>query len=422
MGSRAQHIRRTLLTVVLLFLLVRLWLIFGISRGPEVFEYDELARNLLSGRGYVYNHLETPYRSLYSGIFYIWLTAGLYMAFPSGRVAVLVAQSIISAVLAVVIFHIARMLWSPVAGMFAGLLTVSHPALALYDTHKLHPLSFDSLVISLAVFALLRVRVSSSAATAVIAGLVVGAAILQRGSVILLVPLGMCWLWFFSQRDSQRLRRIAGYVLGAMVVVAPWLTRSYVIHGVPFLISVTAEHFWTGNAPYSSGSNLLPSGQTVLDVAPAGFRAELLTRDELGQSQLFWESALEHVRARPREFVLGIASKFLGFWAFSRQTGVLYPSLFFYLYTAYYLTVVTLAAVGAIRLVSAENSREATFPGALLILSVFLSVSLIQSVFYVELRHRWVIEPLLLSLSSVGLLCVWRWRRAGGRISPSVCR
>jgi uncharacterized membrane protein YGL010W len=49
-------------------------------------------------------------------------------------------------------------------------------------------------------------------------------------------------------------------------------------------------------------------------------------------------------------------------------------------------------------------------------LSVALSVALIQSVFYVELRHRWGVEPLVLAASAVGLLRLW----TGVRGSPAV--
>ena len=65
---------------------------------PETFEYDELARNLLAGRGYVYHHLgDAPFRSFYSGVPYVALTAAMYGLAPGGRTAMLVAQAVVSA-------------------------------------------------------------------------------------------------------------------------------------------------------------------------------------------------------------------------------------------------------------------------------------------------------------------------------------
>ncbi len=406
--------RRTwvvLLTVVALGLLLRLGLIFmpGSAGSPEVFEYDQLARNLLSGQGYVYTHLGPPYRSYYGGVFYIWLTAGLYAAFSSRPMAVLIAQSLASCALAVVVFLLGRRLWSERAGVVAAFLVVTHPAFVYTDTHKLHPLSFDSLMMSLALFALLCVPRSRYRSVPTIAGLLLGAAILQRGSVLLLLPLGLLWLWRFSPRDKRVFQRLGGYLLGVVLVVAPWVGRNYLIHGVPLLLTPTAEHFWVGNASHSYGSNLLPTGGTVLDAAPAEFRAELLSRDEFGQVRLFWQSGLEGVGARPWAFLSGVALKFLHFWTFAPQTGVLYPRSYVYIYAAYYGLVAGLALVGVLGLARAEPSRPLALPGLLLILTMFLSVSTIHSVFYFELRHRWGVEPELLVISAGGGLTAWRW-------------
>lgn len=415
LNSQAETKWGTLLAVVAIGFLLRLWLMFGneTANSPEVFEYDELARNVLSGRGYVYTHLGTTYQSFYSGIFYIWLTAGLYVAFPPGQTAVLVAQSLISSVLAVVMFLIGRILWSQRAGLLAALLTISHPAFVYYDTHKLHPLSFDSLMTSLVVFALLWVRGSRHAGAPLLAGLVLGAAILQRGTLLLLLPLGLLWLWFFNPRHGRLLRHTAGYLLGVMLVVTPWVARNHLIHGAPLLLTVTAEHFWLGNTPHSYGSNLLPSGQTVLDAAPEGFHADLLSRNEWGQSRLFWQSSIASVRAYPWVFLFRMVRKFLNFWTFAPQTGLLYPRSFFYIYTVYYFVIAALAVLGAVRLVRGDDSRPAALSRVFLILAVFLSVSTIQSIFYVELRHRWGIEPLLLFPTAVGLLSTRRWVKGG---------
>jgi len=56
--------------------------------------YDELAKNVLAGRGYVYHHLgDAPFRSFYSGVPYVALTAATYWLAADGRTAMLVAQA-----------------------------------------------------------------------------------------------------------------------------------------------------------------------------------------------------------------------------------------------------------------------------------------------------------------------------------------
>lgn len=408
--------QRILLGIVTGGFLLRLCLIFPLGTPPELFEYDKLALNLLSGHGYVYNHFGTPYRSFYSGIFYVGLTALLYAAFPAGHTALLVAQSLFSALLAVAVFSIGRALWGRQVGLLAAILTISHPALVYYDTRKLHPLSFDALVISLAVLALLWVKRNSGTSHWLLAGLLLGVAILQRGSMLLLLPLGQLWLWFFGRRGGYSFVRGAVYILGVALVVSPWVARNYAIHGSPFLETPLGSQFWRGNIHYSYGSSYLPSGRTVFEVAPEAFRVELQSRDERGQAKLFWQSALATVRGHPWTFIGGVGRKFLHLWTFAPQTGILYPSKYFYLYAVYYLMMAALAVLGTIRLLQDSASGRVDISGFFLLCAVFLSVSVVHSVLYVEIRHRWAIEPMLLVLSSVGLLSLssrrGRFRRA----------
>jgi len=388
--------------------LLRIGLIFAVDSAPELFEYDRLARNLLSGEGYVYTHLGTPYRSFYSGVFYIWLTAGLYTAFPPGHTAVLIAQSFISSILAIVIFFIGRQLWSERVGLLGMFLTVTHPALVYYDTQKLHPLSFDSLAISLAVLALLSLQRDAGVIRVAVAGLALGVAILQRGSVWPLFALGVLWILFFGRPGTHRLRQGAACVLGVALVVSPWVARNYAIHGGVLQESTSAESFWVGNVLHSYGSNLLPSGQTVLSQAPRDFRAKLLSGNEREQFQLFWQDGITVVHEHPGAFLLGVVRKFLHFWTFAPQTGQLYPKMYFFLYFAYYFLVLASATLGVIHLIRARLTEPRPIPGLSLIIGTLLSVSAVYSLFYFELRHRWAIEPLLLVLASVGLLSRWK--------------
>ena len=406
MNSQTPTPWKKVLTVAAIGFLLRLWLIFGsgASHRPELFEYDDIARNLLAGQGYTCPHLGTLYRNFYGGVFYIWMTAFLYVLFPPGQIAVLVAQSFFSSLLGIVTFLIGHHLWNRRAGLLAAFLTVSHPALVYYDTHKLHPLSFDAFMTSLAVLMLLRVCQSRRTVASWLSGVVLGAAMLQRGSLLLLFPLGLLWLWVFGIKDGQRLRRLIGCLVGVAVVMTPWIVRGYHYHGSFVLLTTSGEHLWVGNAPHSIGSNLLPSGRSVLETSPETLLTSLRSKDELGQCRLFWNTSLTYIRNNPRAFLSKIAWKFCHFWTLAPTTGLLYPKAYLDIYLIYYAIIVFFAMLGAVRLArSREVSHAHALAGLLLVGVVFLSVSAIHSLFYIELRHRWGIESLLLILSAVGL-------------------
>src|SRR5947199_126414 len=114
---------------------------------PERFEYDDLARNVLSGRGYDYDQLGTPYRSFY-------------------------------------------------------------------------------------------------------AGLVLGLALFQRGSMAVFFVGTLAWLMVFLTPAAygQTGRIVVAYVAGLVLVIAPWAARNYAIHGMVMLESMTPQQFWKGNA------------------------------------------------------------------------------------------------------------------------------------------------------------------------------
>ena len=68
--------------------------------------------------------------------------------------------------------------------------------------------------------------------------------------------------------------------------------------------------------------------------------------------------------------------------------------------------MIAFAVPGAIRLYRDGARGGMGRAGLLLLGAVFVSISVVHSVFYVELRHRWAIEPLILVLSAAGLLAV----------------
>ena len=365
---------------------------------PERFEYDQMARNVLAGQGYTHEHLGTIYRSFYSGIPYMALTIATYAIAPDGPFALLVVQALVSAALALVVFGVARRLAGEGAALLAATLALAHPAFVYYDTSKLHPLGFDALAIAGAVLLLLRVTERPGAARAVGAGAVTGAAILQRGSVGLFFLFSLWWLARSLRAHPHRAGIVATYALGAALVVSPWVARNYAVHGVLLLESTMPQQFWKGNAAHSNGSGYLPSGRTLFEAAPQRLVDEWARRDEMGQYRLFRQEGLADVRRQPGRFATLLLRKLVYFWSFAPQSGALYPRTYLWLYLAVYLAMLAAASAGV---VTRLRSRQVP-DGLVLILLLFAALSIVHAVFFVEMRHRWAIEPMLLVLAAAG--------------------
>ena len=379
----------------------------GGGTGVEVFEYDQIARNLLDGRGYVYTHLSTEYRAFYSGVPYVALLAAGYAVSGGSVLAALALQIAASGALTAVCFAIAKRMGGEGTACLAAVLVALHPGLAFYDTHKIHPLSVDALAIAVTALLLLRLRDTLSTGAALLAGLAFGASVLQRGTMILVPFAAVLWLAAVEPRSRARLVRLGVvYAVGALLVVSPWIVRNWLVLGTPIVSSVGAESLWRGNAPHSLGGSYVAPGHTVLEAAPV-LRESLRGRTELEQAAIFQAAAAADAAGNPGGFVMGIARKLLIFWSFGPVSGVLYPAAYFYIYAAYYVGIVALALLGAWRIASGRRGDPTAVTTLVLIAVVALCVAVVQSVFYVELRHRWGVEAFVLTVAAVGMAHLW---------------
>ena len=384
---------------------VRLALI-ALSGPPERFEYDDLARHLVDGQGYVYEQLGTPYRSFYAGLGYISVNAVTDWIFPAQLKAMAVVQSLYAGALAIVVFQIARRFFSGVDALAAAALVAFHPALIYYDARKLHPLGFDSLMMMLAVWLMLRLREKPRAWTAVGTGVALGLAIFQRGSMILFGAASLAWLAWVVQPRPQGLRTGAAVVAGLLAVVAPWAARNYTIHGMFMLESMTTQQMWKGNATYSNGSGYLAEGKNVYDAAPERLVQEWQRRDETGQFRLFRDEAFAEIRKDPARAAGLAVRKFVYFWTAPPNSGQSYPGGFFSAYVAYYVVILIAACAG----IAVALRQPASRPDAALVVIYFATLSIVHAIMFVEMRHRWGAEPLLLAFAPGGARAIWmRW-------------
>jgi 4-amino-4-deoxy-L-arabinose transferase-like glycosyltransferase len=383
---------------------------------PELNEYASLARNMLRGDGFTYSHHGVVYFS-FAPPMHAWLTAGSYWLFDS-IVPLMLLQLASGAALAVVVAMIASHLfggWR--AGAAAGLLVALHPGLVVYSATKAHPLAFDALFFSLALLQSYRLVEYTTIRRAVALGVIVGIGTLSRATIIIFLPIAGLWLLMVTPRTSWwrvvRSAVVAG--LCASAIVAPWTIRNTLLHHqFVFLLTTDSDDFWRGNNPFATGHSYVDDTRIVLDLMPTEERLDLLRQpDELAQREWFSTHAWEFIRANPERFVSLTVTKFFYFWWFAPQTGVLYPQVWRLMYQVYYGGALIFAFVGVRRL-----AREGGPPVAkALVLGAFLlSLSALQSLYYVEGRHRWAVEPMLLALSGGGIAAlVDRGRRQWSR-------
>jgi hypothetical protein len=378
---------------------------------PETWESETIATNLVEGRGFTYPTLGVTYRS-YMEPLYPAMCAAVYAVTNHSLPAVAIVQVLLGTALVVLVAACARHVLPPEGALIAALLTAVHPGVILYTT-KFHPFVLDSVLWFATFAAVLAFSPAHPVRSAAVAGAFLGTAVLTRPTILACTPMFAWWLWRRST-DHARARFSRLLLLGvcAAAIVAPWMWRNYAIHHRMMLTrSGTSFVLWLGNNPYLfTGSAMTPNGENVIDKVPPAVRGELERLDEMGQQDYFAREVRAYIRRDPRGFALRWLRKLGYFWWFSPQAGALYPRTLFRVYQCIEAAILGLAAFGTWLLwrSAAETIRR---DAIVFFLACAAAISVLQSVYYVEGRHRLAIEGLLLIFAAAGIAAVTRARR-----------
>src|SRR5919202_286427 len=116
--------------VLLLGLVARLagQVVLGAYVQPQVFEYEEVASNLLAGRGYMYQPPDGGYYlASQSSPLYVFVTASVYLVTNHSQTAMLLLQAGLGGVTAALVTWLGGRVFSRAGGVAAGALVAGLP-------------------------------------------------------------------------------------------------------------------------------------------------------------------------------------------------------------------------------------------------------------------------------------------------------
>jgi 4-amino-4-deoxy-L-arabinose transferase-like glycosyltransferase len=394
-------VRKLLLAVVVMAFALRLTYAAtsGALRHPQVWEQERIATNLVEHHAYLYETGSgARYRS-YVEPMYPFLAAAVYLVTGHDQTVLVLLQLLIAAATVWMTARATRLATGDDrTAIAAALLLAVHPGFIRYSS-VLHPLVLDAFFFIAAAAALVRYRHAPTLRHGLVAAAVIGLGSLTRPTILLfLAPL--CWIAWRS-RDSigQRVLRSAALALLALAILAPWTIRNAVVHHTFMLTrSGTGYVFWLGHNPQSTGSARDGNFVELAMKAPAELRQRVLTADELTQDRIYRDAAWDYIRARPLAAVGRVLQRVYYFWWFSPQWGAGFSPVLKVVYRAWWAFLVVLMAIGLFVTRHAPARHDLRLLAALALL-----ISLGQSVYYVEGRHRLAIEPLVLPLAATGL-------------------
>jgi hypothetical protein len=375
---------------------------------PDRWEYSTIAQNIVDGKGAYYSWLGTDHY-FYGSALYPRLMVAVFRLTGGGEPAVLVVQMALFAALCVAIYFIGLQWFGSAVAATGGMLASLHPGLLIF-VGRLHAQVLDSLLITITFGLLLLIRPGTRLPAAFVVGVVAGLATATRGTVLIFCILWALWFVLRERRHVRAALRVLTLIaLGGLVVLSPFLVNGFRRYGelVP-LRTDNGANFWLGNHHNASGTSFTLSEPPVAELAmlPPSLVTRIVGKNEVQQSRAFYDAGLEFIKSYPREFVRLYVDKLLFFWWFSPRAGLLYPAPWTLLYKLYYSVVLTFGVIGIA--VAWRSARPLTRAGAQTFVLLAVGVSASQALFYVNGRHRWELEPLLLVFTALGIMTMLR--------------
>jgi 4-amino-4-deoxy-L-arabinose transferase-like glycosyltransferase len=392
-------------------LAVRLLILSASAEGYwEQYEvrYDEVARNLVAGRGFAETEVMDLNISELAGTgpflaprppLYPTFLAAVYRILGRHPWAVGGMQALLSTAAGLLCFAAGRRLFGHRVGLLAAAMSL------LYPYHIYHDLWLGDAALA-GLFVMLWLTLSWAYARRggwrllAALGIVLGLAVLLRPAYALLLFASALWLrWGLAKRWRAVAGATALMTAAAGCVLLPWTIRNYRVFDrlVP-LCTYSGYAFWVGNNPITehclrTGIEVDQPRLVLLSLIGDSLRG----LDELEQQRWFYGQGIEFIRSEPQAFLRLIPWKVWRFWGWD-----VYPrpaqSLRTVAHAATYLPLAALAVLGLVKGFRAR-SREIS-----LLLILYACVTLFHFVFYSYTRYRKPFDHTLAVLAGYGLV------------------
>jgi 4-amino-4-deoxy-L-arabinose transferase-like glycosyltransferase len=378
--------RLTLLSIFIVALLIRSGFVLTLQNGfyfPDSVEYSQGAVNLLANGELGESYHRPPGYPVF--------LAGIYLFFGESILAVRMVESLMGALLVVIIALIGRRVAGEVVGAIAGLLWSIYP-IGVFITGLIYPTNLVTLLLACSILCLLpSANQEPTPKRFFFSGVTLGLAVLTIP--IVLVTIGAISLWLMCSYRVNRLVLVSLLFLGSALTIAPWIIRDFYAYG-----------------------RLVVVEPRVVEHLPRIRRSE----DNVQDSKT--RTILKH----PRVFVDHLLNEFVHFWKLypdriamdspgfrekqHEVDGRVVKNTIFS--TSNLINAVSILSTGplfffAIIGTAAMWFRRDRRRNLLLLWAAILSFAVGYSAFYTKTRYRIPIEPYITILSAYGLKTAW---------------
>lgn len=332
------------------------------------------------------------------------------------------AQAVVGASACVLLFHAGRLMFSRTVGILAGAIFALYPPAIFYDA-LIQKAVLDGVGVAALLYLAARAQANPTPRMFLALGACLGELILSRENALLFIPVVAAWILYYFARQpiATRLRSVLLFCAGVAIVLTPVTIRNYYVSGeLIFTTYQGGPNFFIGNNPNADGSYVplrAGRGNTPFERADATLLAERAAGRKLSPREVssYWFGrGFDFVREQPAAWLRLLGLKAL----YAVNTYEIpdaedpnyyaeYSSILRYLRFPLHFGVIFPLA-GAALVLCAANRRILALPAALT-LAVIVGVT----VFYVFGRYRYPMAPMLILMTSAGIVAIVQRIRAG---------
>jgi 4-amino-4-deoxy-L-arabinose transferase-like glycosyltransferase len=353
--------------------------------------YYDLAENVVSGKGFCFGTTCAFWPPLYPLFLASTALAGKHY------LLIVIPQALMGAGTALCAFLIGRGLFNTSVGVLACAITAIYPYYVMHDT-ALQETGMLTFVTVLSVYLLLRASKLNRNGDWFLAGLALGLIALTRASVAPALGVALIWTAVWGTRPifREKVLKTSLVLLAVLVMVGPWLIRTYRLTGAAVLSSQTGSALWKGNNPqtfsaYPTRSIDISTGNAWTALSDADKEdLERLGGNEIEQSNWYAHRARGFIRQHPWLTIQAGLRKLEA--AFSWRLNPVREPLAQASYAVFYVPISILGLFG---LFLGRRNR-----GVILIGMLFIAFIAVTAVFWAHTSHRSYLDVYLIVLTA----------------------
>ena len=374
-----------------------------------MWEDDVIARNMLETGEMFYMQRGTP-NYMFQFPVYPWLLFVTYKIFGYDPFYAIVLNIVIISITCFLLYKIfidictiqdlkLKRVKPELIALLSVLAFLLHPFISYYSMFKVHPfiinMFFPVLIILLSIKYIQRPSIKNLC----LLGISTGFGILNRSTAfVALLPFVFFEIEHFGFKKFI-LNLLVVFSI-SLLVISPWLMRGYSLYGKASMAPMLSEVLWKGSLYNSDGSNYLLDGRTYKSVLSKKEKEYLYGQPIVVQNDFFSAKYNNLLRIDPQHVLHMYLLKIKNFWLYHKNIGIEYGKkiqslLFIYKGYSVFLLILNFCAFFIFKF------------KPLVLLSYPIGLSLIQSIFYVETRHRMIAEPIIFFFGVLVLIYIY---------------